>query len=57
MLYCAAENQLFLKLTAAGSSKDDRKAAAADIVAAVNKEGANKVLKACSWPIFELADN
>ena len=37
---------MFLKLTAAGSAADDRKAAAADIVAAVNKDGATKVLKA-----------
>ena len=37
---------MFLKLTGAGSNADDRKAAAAAIVAAVNKDGANKVLKA-----------
>ncbi len=38
---------MFLKLTAAGSSAADRKAAAAEIVAAVNKDGPSKVLKVC----------
>ena len=41
---------MFVKLSGAGSSADDRKAAAAAIVAAVNKDGANKVLKACCRP-------
>ncbi len=42
---------MFLKLTAASSSAADRKAAAAEIVAAVNKDGPSKVLKVYRRPL------